>query len=56
MGAVTKEVCPWCNGLMCKLYHHGEYAWSDEFSFDQKTKVNVFVCTDCGKVMLEQKY
>lgn len=46
----TKRGCPWCNGEMKKLYHHGEYAWSDDFSFDQKEKVRLFVCADCGRV------
>lgn len=50
MEAITEEVCPWCNGSMRKLYHHGEYAWSDEFSFNQEDNVHLFICTNCGKV------
>lgn len=53
MEAVTKEICPWCNGLMCKLYHHGEYAWSDKFSFNQEDNIHLFVCINCGRVKVD---
>lgn len=55
MNYVESKPCKFCNGEMRKLYHHGEYAWSDRFSFDQKTEANVFVCADCGKVMVLSK-
>lgn len=51
----NRRTCEFCGGEAQKIYHHGEYAWSDEFSFDQKTKVNLFVCVNCGKVTIEQK-
>ena len=53
MNKVELKPCKFCNGEAQKLYHHGEYAWSDKFSFDQKTEVNVFVCADCGRVMVK---
>ena len=53
MNKVELKPCKFCNGEAQKLYHHGEYAWSDKFSFDQTTEVNVFVCADCGRVMVK---
>lgn len=44
--------CQWCGSPAAKLYHHGEYAWSDCFSFDEKNEVYLYVCGYCGKVMI----
>lgn len=44
--------CQWCGGPLQKLYHHGEYAWSDRFSVDGKTEIYLYVCGYCGKVMI----
>lgn len=45
--------CPFCGRTASKkLYHHGEYAWSDRFSFDQKSEVYLYVCGCCGKVTI----
>lgn len=54
MNYVESKLCEFCQGEALKLYHHAEYAWSDKFSFDQETKVNIFVCINCGKVTIEQ--
>lgn len=48
--------CQWCGKLAAKLYHHGEYAWSDRFSFDEKNKVYLYVCGHCGKVTIVYDY
>ena len=44
--------CVWCHHETLKLYHHGEYAWSDRFSLDQKSEVHVCICGHCGKVTI----
>ena len=48
--------CQWCHGDAVKLFHRDCYAWRDDFSFDQRNKVKIFICQDCGRVMFEDFY
>ena len=48
--------CQWCHGDAVKLWHHDDYKWFDDFSFDGRNKVKIFICQDCGRVMFEDFY
>ena len=48
--------CPWCHGDAVKLWHHDDYKWFDDFSFDARNRVRIFICQDCGRVMVEDYY
>lgn len=47
--------CYWCSRPASKLYHHGEYSWSEEFCVGEehgKRKIRLYVCDYCGKVTI----
>lgn len=47
------EKCSFCGeGTAVEIYHHDGFAWSSDFSVDQRLACNVFVCMRCGRVFL----
>lgn len=44
--------CQWCGGIAKMLFYEGEDFYYSNF-FLGSNKVRIFICSDCGKVQVE---